>query len=98
MSFTTLILGNVALIWASRSRTRTIPQMLFLPNGPLWAVTLGALALLGVVLYFPPAQHLFQFALLHLRDLAVCGGLALLSVTGIEARKLLRWEGAGRSA
>src|SRR5262249_34703719 len=47
ISFTTLVLGNLALIWANRSRTRTIPEMLRSRNMPLWAVTGGALALLA---------------------------------------------------
>jgi Ca2+-transporting ATPase len=90
ISFTTLVLGNLALIWANRSRTRTIPEMLLSRNTPLWAVTGGALALLAIVLYVPSVRDLFQFSLLHLNDIAVCVALALASITGIEAAKLIR--------
>src|SRR5262245_54738690 len=90
ISFTTLVLGNIALIWANRSRTRTIPEMLRSRNIPLWAVTVSALALLAVVLYVPAIRDLFQFSTLHLNDIAVCAALALASITGIEAAKLIR--------
>ena len=90
ISFTTLVLGNVALIWANRSRTRTIPEMLWARNTPLWAVTAGALALLTIVLYVPSIRDLFQFSTLHPNDIAVCSVLALASITGIEAAKLIR--------
>jgi P-type Ca2+ transporter type 2C len=84
------VLGNLALIWANRSRTRTIPEMLWSRNAPLWAVTSGALALLAIVLYVPSIRDLFQFSTLHLNDIAVCVALALASITGIEAAKLIR--------
>jgi Ca2+-transporting ATPase len=90
ISFTTLVLGNVALIWANRSRTRTIPEMLASRNTPLWAVTGGALALLAIVLYIPSIRDVFQFSTLHPNDLAVCAILALASISGIEVAKLIR--------
>jgi P-type Ca2+ transporter type 2C len=88
ISFTTLVLGNLALIWANRSRTRTILEMLRAPNAPLWAVTAGALLLLAIVLYVPTFRSLFQFSSLHMEDILICGVLALLSITGIEVGKL----------
>jgi P-type Ca2+ transporter type 2C len=90
ISFTTLVLGNLALIWANRSRTRTIPEMLWSRNTPLWAVTGGALALLSLVLYVPSIRDMFQFSTLHPDDIAVSVVLALASITGIEAAKLIR--------
>ncbi len=90
ISFTTLVFGNLILIWANRSRTRTIPEVLRSPNKPLWAITAGALLFLAVVLYVPSARALFQFSVLHVNDLAVCAALAMLSVTWIEVMKLRR--------
>jgi P-type Ca2+ transporter type 2C len=90
ISFTTLVLGNVALIWINRSRTRTVLELLRSPNIALWAITGGALVLLSVVLYVPWARNLFQFSTLHIDDLAVCFGLVMISVTGFEVRKLFR--------
>jgi Ca2+-transporting ATPase len=88
MTFTTLVLGNLALIWANRSRSRTIPEMLGSPNKPVWAITIGALLLLAAALSLPSARDLFQFSKLGIDDVALAAGLALLSVTWIEVRKL----------
>jgi Ca2+-transporting ATPase len=88
ISFTTLVLGNLALIWSNRSRTRTIPEMLASPNRPLWAVTAGALLLLALVLNAPSLRALFEFSYLHIGDLFLCSALALIGVTGVEVIKL----------
>ena len=88
ISFTTLILGNIALIWSNRSRTRTIPELLRSRNMALWGITAGAMGLLAVALYVPWLRSLFQFSTLHPPDIAVCILLAMLSVTWFEASKL----------
>ena len=90
ISFTTLVLGNLALIWTNRSRTRTIPEVLRSPNVALWAITAGTMLFLAVSLYVRWARSLFQFSLLHPNDVATCIVLALVSVTWFEAAKLLR--------
>ena len=88
ISFTTLVLGNLALIWTNRSRTRTIPELLRSRNAALWAITAGAVSFLALVLYIPGARDLFQFSTLHVNDLAVCILLVLISVTWFEAAKV----------
>jgi Ca2+-transporting ATPase len=93
ISFTTLVLGNLALIWANRSRSRTIPEMFASPNYAVWGITAGALALLTSALYVPYARGIFQFSILHIKDLAVCLLLAMLSVTWIEVMKLRHRHG-----
>jgi len=90
ISFTTLVLGNLALIWSNLSRTRTIPELLRSRHTSLWAITAGAISLLAFVLYVPASRNLFQFSTLHLNDLAVCVLLVLISVTWFEATKILR--------
>ena len=90
ISFTTLVLGNLALIWANRSRTRTIPELLRSRNAALWGITAGAVGLLASALYIPWFRRLFQFSTLHAGDVAVCIFLAMLSVTWFEMSKLRR--------
>jgi Ca2+-transporting ATPase len=97
MGFTTLTLGNIAMIWANRSRTRTIPEMLHSRNLPVMGITVGALTLLGAVLYIPAVRSLFQFSSLGAGDMALCIVLALAGVTWIEALKLRRRSGARNS-
>jgi P-type Ca2+ transporter type 2C len=89
ISFTTLVLGNVALIWANRSRTRTIPEMLHERNYPVVAITTGTLLVLGAVLYIPSIRNVFQFSTLHLNDIVICILLAMASITWIEVGKVL---------
>jgi Ca2+-transporting ATPase len=89
ISFTTLVLGNVALIWANRSRTRTIPEMLHERNYPVVAITTGTLLVLGAVLYIPSIRNIFQFSTLHLNDIVICVLLAMASITWIEIGKVL---------
>jgi Ca2+-transporting ATPase len=90
ISFATLVMGNLALIWANRSRTRTIPEMLHERNYPVVAITAGTLSLLAAVLYIPSLRNVFEFSTLHLNDLVLCFLLALASITSIEVGKLLR--------
>jgi Ca2+-transporting ATPase len=93
ISFTTLVLGNLALIWANRSRTRTILEVLGSRNTALWSITAGAMLLLAAVLYIPSLRTVFQFSILHANDLAVCFLLALASITWSEALKVFRRSG-----
>jgi len=86
--FTTLLLGNLALIWSNRSRTSTVFGLLRSRNVAMWVITASALVLLAVVLYVPYARELFQFSTLHTDDLAICVGLALAGVTWFEISKL----------
>ncbi len=88
MTFTTLIVANLALILTNRSWSRTILATLRAPNAVLWWVVSGALALLGLVLYVPWLRELFGFSVLHAPDLAVCLAAGLASIGWFEGLKL----------
>jgi Ca2+-transporting ATPase len=79
ISFTTLVLGNLALIWTDRSSSRKLTVLLGARNTPLWILTLSALLLLTLVLYVPAIREILEFSTLHAIDIATCLGLALLS-------------------
>ena len=89
LTFTTLILANLALILTNRSWTRTILNMWRSPNPAVWWVVLGAASFLGVVIYVPPIQALFRFSRLHASDMALCLAAGLLSIAWFEALKVL---------
>lgn len=72
LTFTVLILANLALIVSDRTTSRTNISTLKLPNIALWWVIGGALIFLGLVLYTPVLQNLFRFSFLHPIDLAIC--------------------------
>jgi P-type Ca2+ transporter type 2C len=95
LTFTTLVLANLALIFTNRSWTRTILGRLRSPNPALWWVAGGTLCFLGLVIYVPLSRALFRFSILHLHDLAICLGAAILSIAWFEVFKL--WKAQTRS-
>jgi Ca2+-transporting ATPase len=93
LTFATLILCNVALVFTNRSWSR-VASASSLKDVTLWAVTGGALVFLALVIYIPPLARLFRFAPLGLVDVALCVGAAALSITWFE---VLKWRGYGRA-
>ena len=90
LTFTTLIVANIALILTNRSRTRTILATLRTPNRALWWVIVGAAAVLIAVLYIPLLRDLFGFTLLHPDDLVICLTAGVASMALFEAMKVVR--------
>ena len=90
IAFTTLVVGNLALIWANRSAVKTVLESRENRNPALWLVTLGTMTTLFAVLYVPYLRILFQFSVLHLNDLAVALVLGSISITWFEVLKLVR--------
>ena len=90
IAFATLVVGNLVLIWANRSATKTVLETRENRNSAVWLVTLGTTATLFVVLYVPYLRILFQFSVLHLNDLAVALALGSVSITWFEVLKLVR--------
>ncbi|MBI2862506.1 MAG: cation-translocating P-type ATPase, partial [Chloroflexi bacterium] len=89
LTFVTLILANLGLIFANRSWSRNILATLRSPNAALWWVTGGAVVFLGLVLYVPALRDLFRFSTLHPIDLAIALGAALGGVVWFEGFKLV---------
>ncbi|MEJ2696873.1 MAG: cation-translocating P-type ATPase [Candidatus Sulfobium sp.] len=96
LSFTTLIIANLGLIFTNRSWSRTILDTLRSPNSALWLVTGGALFFLGAVLYVPFLRALFHLSRLHLTDIALCLGAGIVSIVWFEVFKI--FTGKGRKA
>lgn len=90
IGFAAIVLGNLALILANRSRERTILDTLSRPNPALWWVIAGALAALACAIYFPPGAEMFRFAPLGATELLVALGAGLLGVAWMELAKLAR--------
>ncbi|MDD5332687.1 MAG: cation-translocating P-type ATPase [Rhodoferax sp.] len=89
-AFTTLVIGNLALIFSNRSHSGSLWATLRVPNRTLWLVTGVTLGLLGLVLYLPWLARLFLFAPLSLPHLLTAVALGLLSVLWFEAIKFSR--------
>lgn len=87
LTFTALVLGNLALIWSNRSWNIGLLKQWTVPNRAVWIVTAGALSGLIAVVYVPMLRGLFQFAVLHPPDVLVCLAAALASIVWIELMK-----------
>jgi Ca2+-transporting ATPase len=97
ITFTILILSNLALIFISRSWKTSLAEN-GARNPALWWVTGGALAFLAATLYIPPLRVLFRFSFLHAIDIAICVGAATLGTAWFELLKLVRNRHAAAAA
>lgn len=89
LTFATLILSNLGLIFASRSWSRPTVGTLRSPNRALWFVTLTALAFLVAVLYVPILQDAFHLAPLGPAAWVVCLGATLAGILWFDTVKLV---------
>ncbi|MCK9418350.1 MAG: cation-translocating P-type ATPase [Nitrospirae bacterium] len=89
LTFTTLIIANLGLIFVNRSWTRTVLATLRSPNTALWWVTGGAVVLLGLVLNIPFLRDLFRFSVLHPIDIFICVAAGVFSVLWFEVLKMV---------
>jgi Ca2+-transporting ATPase len=88
VAFAAIVFGNLALIFASRSRERALLEMLREPNAALWWISGGALAALAAAIYVPGAAAIFRFAPLGPQALAVAVGAGLAGVIWYEVWKI----------
>lgn len=89
MTFTTLIIANIGLIFTNRSWSQLIINTLRTKNAALWWVTGGALAVLGLVLSFPFLRNLFRVTILNPVDLLICLAAGAFSILWFELLKLV---------
>ena len=91
LTFTALVIANVALIATNRSWSRTILAILRTPNPAMWWVAGSALVFLTLVLYVPFLKSLFHFSTLHPNDIELCVGAGAVSIAWFETLKALQW-------
>ena len=90
LTFTALMIANVALIITNRSWSRNILAILRTPNPATWWVVGSALVFLALVLYVPFLKTLFHFTTLHPNDIALCGGAGAVTVAWCETLKAVQ--------
>jgi Ca2+-transporting ATPase len=90
LTFTTLIFANLGLILVNRSWSQSVVEGLKTPNKALWWVLIGALAILGFVLYTPYTRTVFRFSFVHGIDIAITLTAGLASIVWFEVWKRLR--------
>jgi Ca2+-transporting ATPase len=87
LSFSTLIVANLGLIFVNRSWTETVAARMRTPNKALWWVTGGAGAFLACALYVPALRSVFRFSYLTPLDVVFCVLFGIGSVVWFELRK-----------
>ncbi len=92
-AFTTLVVGDLALILVNRSHELTMWEAATRENRALWWVVGGAFAALVAVLYFPPAAAIFRFQPIGARPFALASAAGLVCVLWYDA---LKWRSRRR--
>jgi P-type Ca2+ transporter type 2C len=92
LTFTTLIVANIALILTNRSWTKPILATLRAPNMASWLVLAGASLFLGLSLNVPFLKRLFHFSQLHFIDLVICAAAGILSILWFEILKMVNYK------
>ena len=96
-AFAAIVFANLALLFVTRSASRTALAMLREANAALWWIVGGAAAALAAAIYVPAIAALFRFAPLGALELGVAAAAALASVTWYELRKLVRRRSRGNT-
>ncbi len=90
LTFATLVVANLSLIFVNRSQSRLIVSTVRTPNVALWWIVGGVIIALGLVVYVPFLRDLFGFAMLHPLDLLICLMAGVISVLWFDGLKLIR--------
>lgn len=90
LAFTTLIVANLCLIFSSRSNTKTMIEMIKVPNKAAWWVVTGTIIGLTLVLYIPFLRNIFHFNFLHLDDIIICIFAGLFGIGIFEILKIMK--------
>jgi len=85
ITFFTLVLNFVGLIFVNRSFSTSLVAAFTRPNGALLKVLIAVAAMLSTTLLWPAATELLRFGPLHLDDLLVSFAAGLGLVVGLEA-------------
>jgi Ca2+-transporting ATPase len=100
IAFVCMVIGNLSLIFANRSRSVSIIKTLRVPNKALWWVTGGTAFFLVLVLNLPFLQNLFKFAPLHRWELALIilsGLIGILIAESVKIKPIQKFIRGGRN-
>jgi len=87
LTFATLVLCMVGLIFVNRSRSQSFWRTLRLPNRAFWLVVGGALSFLAAVIYLPPVRDIFRFTAIGWNSFMVRLSAGTLVVFFLEIAK-----------
>ena len=87
LTFSTLILTNLAMIFTNRSFTRPVWAAWKAPNPALRWLVAGAIGVLATILYVPVVRDLFRMSRPHANDAVVVLVASLAALVWMEAVK-----------
>ncbi len=88
LSFSTLVIADLGLIFSNRSRTGSVLATLRTPNPALWWITGLTLVFLTLAILVPFLQNLFSFAPLHPWEVGLVLLTGVLSILVAESVKM----------
>jgi len=89
LTFGTLVIANLGLIFVNRSWSMSALKSLAQRNAALWWVTGGTITILALLFALAPLRSLFRFSVMHPTDLVIMVGAAVASVLWFEVYKLI---------
>lgn len=95
LTFTTLVLASIGLIFTNRSWSKSALATIKIPNPALWWIAMSATAILTLVLILPELSRLFSFSVLQGPDILFCGLMGFIILGLLE---LLKWFRARNNA
>jgi Ca2+-transporting ATPase len=98
LAFVSLVVGNLGIIVANRSWTRSIFETFREKNPSVKWVTLGAVVFLALTLFVPFLRTLFRFAPVPPLELALSIGAGFVGIIATELTKIPRLRKARRAA
>jgi len=90
MTFTTLIVSNIAVILTNRSWIDHIFKIITTPNKAVLWVVGGAVFFLILILNVPFFLDLFQFSKLSLINILICSVAGMTTISWFEIYKLIK--------
>ena len=87
ITFVTLVLSNLALVLASRSKSASLISTLKNKNSALWVIFGGTLLFLGMAVYFPGLAEIFGFKALGLYEIIIALVFSAASIIWYEVAK-----------
>jgi Ca2+-transporting ATPase len=88
LTFTTLVLASIGLIFTNRSWSKSTLATLKSPNPALWWVSTSALVILSLVIFMPKLSGLFSFGKLDSHEVALSMFIGIVTFAIFE---ILKW-------
>ncbi len=98
LTFVTLIIANLGLIFTNLSWSSNIIGIMRIKNNSLWLVLAATTVFLGFVIYVPFLRSLFGFTVMHFDDIIICFIAGMASIMWFEGVKYINRRRGAKNA